>query len=81
MKRDLYAEVSTRIVAELEAGAAALDQAMVGKPRRTPENRFGSRNYAAEELIAKLGAAFLCAELPLRVISGIRAISAPGLSF
>jgi antirestriction protein ArdC len=35
---------------------------MVGKPRRTPENRFGSRNYAAEELIAELGAAFLCAE-------------------
>ena len=26
------------------------------------KNRFGSRNYAAEELIAELGAAFLCAE-------------------
>ena len=25
-------------------------------------NRFGARNYAAEELIAELGAAFLCAE-------------------
>jgi antirestriction protein ArdC len=26
------------------------------------KNRFGSRDYAAEELIAELGAAFLCAE-------------------
>jgi antirestriction protein ArdC len=26
------------------------------------KNRFGSRNYAAEELIAELGAAFLCAD-------------------
>jgi antirestriction protein ArdC len=26
------------------------------------KNRFGSRNYAGEELIAELGAAFLCAE-------------------
>jgi hypothetical protein len=26
------------------------------------KNRFGPRNYAAEELIAELGAAFLCAE-------------------
>jgi antirestriction protein ArdC len=26
------------------------------------KNRFGARNYAAEELIAELGAAFLCAE-------------------
>jgi antirestriction protein ArdC len=26
------------------------------------KNRFGSCNYAAEELIAELGAAFLCAE-------------------
>lgn len=30
---------------------------------RDLKNRFGSRNYAAEELIAELGAAFLCAEL------------------
>lgn len=29
---------------------------------RDLENRFGTRNYAAEELIAELGAAFLCAE-------------------
>src|SRR5436190_23248853 len=29
---------------------------------RDSKNRFGSRNYAAEELIAELGAAFLCAE-------------------
>jgi len=29
---------------------------------RDLRNRFGSRNYAAEELIAELGAAFLCAE-------------------
>jgi antirestriction protein ArdC len=29
---------------------------------RDLKNRFGSRNYAAEELIAELGAAFLCAE-------------------
>jgi antirestriction protein ArdC len=29
---------------------------------RNLKNRFGSRNYAAEELIAELGAAFLCAE-------------------
>jgi antirestriction protein ArdC len=26
------------------------------------KNRFGSRDYAAEELVAELGAAFLCAE-------------------
>jgi antirestriction protein ArdC len=29
---------------------------------RDLKNRFGSRDYAAEELIAELGAAFLCAE-------------------
>jgi antirestriction protein ArdC len=29
---------------------------------RDLKNRFGSKNYAAEELIAELGAAFLCAE-------------------
>jgi antirestriction protein ArdC len=29
---------------------------------RDLKHRFGSRNYAAEELIAELGAAFLCAE-------------------
>jgi antirestriction protein ArdC len=29
---------------------------------RDLKNRFGSRNYAAEELVAELGAAFLCAE-------------------
>ena len=29
---------------------------------RDLKNRFGSRNYAAEELTAELGAAFLCAE-------------------
>ena len=32
---------------------------------RELENRFGSEAYAAEELIAELGAAFLCAELEL----------------
>jgi antirestriction protein ArdC len=34
------------------------------KPRldRDLKNRFGSRDYAAEELVAALGAAFLCAE-------------------
>jgi antirestriction protein ArdC len=29
---------------------------------RDLKNRFGSRNYAAEELVAEVGAAFLCAE-------------------
>ena len=29
---------------------------------RDLRNRFGSRQYAAEELVAELGAAFLCAE-------------------
>ena len=29
---------------------------------RDLKNRFGTRDYAAEELIAELGAAFLCAE-------------------
>jgi antirestriction protein ArdC len=33
-----------------------------GRLDRDLKNRFGSRNYAAEELIAELGAAFLCAE-------------------
>jgi antirestriction protein ArdC len=32
---------------------------------RDLKNRFGSRNYAGEELIAELGAAFLCAEFGL----------------
>ena len=32
---------------------------------RDLKNRFGSRAYAAEELIAELGAAFICAELEL----------------
>ncbi len=102
MKRDLYAEVSARIVAELEAGAADIREghgeafyvpsrdfismpAFAGfkgadhfynvafhelthwsghKSRldRDLKNRFGSRSYAAEELVAELGAAFLCAE-------------------
>ena len=35
---------------------------MDGGLDRDLKNRFGSRNYAAEELIAELGAAFLCAE-------------------
>src|SRR5258707_959254 len=112
MKSDLYAEVSARIVAELEAGAAPWVKPLSATPRanspcnavsnrpysgcnvvllwmaqaaadhfynvafhelihstghksrldRDLKNRFGSRNYAAEELIAELGAAFLCAE-------------------
>lgn len=33
-----------------------------GRLDRDLKNRFGSRDYAAEELIAELGAAFLCAE-------------------
>ncbi|MGY3578939.1 ArdC family protein [Bradyrhizobium sp. USDA 4504] len=33
-----------------------------GRLDRDLKNRFGSRSYAAEELIAELGAAFLCAE-------------------
>ena len=48
---------------------------------RDLKNRFGSQSYAAEELIAELGAAFLCANLALTVTSGTRAISLPGLSF
>jgi antirestriction protein ArdC len=32
---------------------------------RDLKNRFGARNYVAEELIAELGAAFLCAEFGL----------------
>jgi antirestriction protein ArdC len=38
----------------LDGVKARLDRAL--------KNRFGSRDYAAEELIAELGAAFLCAE-------------------
>jgi antirestriction protein ArdC len=30
---------------------------------RDLKNRFGSRGYAAEELVAELGAAFLCTEV------------------
>jgi antirestriction protein ArdC len=33
-----------------------------GRLDRDLKNRFGSHNYAVEELIAELGAAFLCAE-------------------
>jgi antirestriction protein ArdC len=32
---------------------------------RDLKNRFGSRDYATEELIAELGAAFLCAEFDI----------------
>ena len=38
------------------------DTINTGRPDRDLKNRFGSRQYAAEELIAELGAAFLCAE-------------------
>jgi antirestriction protein ArdC len=33
--------------------------------QRDLRNRFGSRAYAAEELVAELGAAFLCAEFSI----------------
>jgi antirestriction protein ArdC len=48
---------------------------------RDLKNRFGSRIYAAEELIAELGAAFLCAEFGFEGTSGTRVISPPGLTF
>jgi antirestriction protein ArdC len=47
---------------------------------RDLKNRFGSRNYAAEELIAELGAAFV-QNLALMVTLGTRATSPTGLSF
>jgi antirestriction protein ArdC len=55
---DLHATVSARIVAELERGAAP----WIKPCDRDLKNRFGSLSYAAEELVAELGAAFLCAE-------------------
>jgi antirestriction protein ArdC len=45
---------------------------------RDLKNRFGSRNYAAEELIAELGAAFRVQSLASMVISGTPATSRPG---
>jgi hypothetical protein len=47
MKRDLYAEVSARIVAELEAGAAPWVKPWSTSPgANTPCNAVGSRNIA-----------------------------------
>ena len=48
---------------------------------RDLKHRFGSREYAAEELIAELGAAFLSPSLALTATCATRAISPPGLSF
>jgi antirestriction protein ArdC len=48
---------------------------------RDLKNRFASRNYATEELIAELGAEFLCAEFGFDGDAGARAISPAGLSF
>jgi antirestriction protein ArdC len=48
---------------------------------RDLKNRFGSRNYPAEELIAELGAAFCVRSPALTVTSGMPAISATGSSF
>ncbi len=103
MKRDLYAAVSVRIVADAFLHSTGADIREGGEAYYVPsrdfismpafeafrgadqfynvafhqlthwtahkarldrdlKNRFGSRNYAAEELIAELGAAFLCAE-------------------
>ena len=89
MKRDLYADVSARIIAELERGAAPWikpwsttagqnvpQNAVTNRPysgcnvillwfarnRGWATPRFGERAYAAEELVAELGAAFLSAE-------------------
>ena len=65
----LYLDARLRRVQEcgslLQRGIPRIN-ALVG-PQVTPRsrdfsNRFGSRDYAAEELIAELGAAFLCAE-------------------
>ena len=51
-----------------------------GRLDRDLKNRFGSRTYAAEELVAELGAAFLCAEFGLTVTSGMRVTSRRGLN-
>ena len=47
---------------------------------RDLKNRFGSHEYAAEELIAELGAAFLCAEFGFDGDCATRATSRLGLS-
>src|SRR3954447_6574839 len=137
MKRDLHAEVSARIIAELEAGAApwvkpwsatpgantpcnavsnrpysgcnvvllwmaqaadyrtprflTFKQALeLGGNVRTGERgsfdrdlkyRFGSRQYAVEELIAELGGRSCVQSLALMVMSETQAVSPTGLSF
>ena len=84
-KRDLYRDVTARILSELEAGAAPsfgcfrnadnfystvfheLGHWTGSKARldRDLKGRFGDRAYAAEELVAELCAAFLCAEFDM----------------
>jgi antirestriction protein ArdC len=77
MKRDLYENVSARIVAELEAGAAPWIKPLCryrhnghwtghkSRLARDLRHRFGERAYAAEELVAELCSAFLCAEFSI----------------
>jgi antirestriction protein ArdC len=56
MKGDLYAEVTARIVVELERGAAPwIKPWSATAAAEYLKNRFGSREYAAEELIAEIG--------------------------
>jgi antirestriction protein ArdC len=54
MKRDLYAEVSARIVAELEAGAAPWIKPWSATPgANTPCNAVSNRPYSGCNIVAE----------------------------
>jgi antirestriction protein ArdC len=56
----LYDSVTSSIIADLEKGSTMGHEARL---KRKLSTRFGSESYAAEELVAELASAFLCAEL------------------
>jgi antirestriction protein ArdC len=59
---DIYQHIADRIVAAIGVGAGKWP-APANRCGRDLSGRFGSEAYAMEELVAELGAAFLCAEL------------------
>ncbi|HVU93738.1 MAG TPA: zincin-like metallopeptidase domain-containing protein [Puia sp.] len=68
-ERDLFIDTETRSAKEAYYGTLLHELThWSGSPKRlnrTKGKRFGDDKYAAEELVAELGAAFLCAELEI----------------
>jgi hypothetical protein len=66
MKRELYAEVSTRIVAELEAGAAPWVKPWSATPgANTPCNAVTKRPCYEQTSVAPVGMSQRCQKRPL----------------